>query len=94
MQSGRPFDVNCTLAWYDGCDFNMDGLGYDRPNMPSGVQRAGYSKKQFETGIFGNPSFLPGLPYDKSPAIDKFCPTASSRLFTGHLACLWRRTAT
>jgi hypothetical protein len=83
MQSGRPFDVNCTLAYYDGCDFNMDGLGYDRPNMPAGIQQTGYSKKQFEAGVFGNSTFVAGLPYDKSVAIDKFCPNGLVPFFDG-----------
>jgi hypothetical protein len=85
LQSGRPFDVFCGLNWYQGCDFNMDGLNYDRPNTPgSSVRRTGYSEKQFVSGVFGDPtrSFLPGS-VTNSAAIDQFCPNGLVPFFTG-----------
>ncbi len=42
LQSGRPFDVFCTDFWFNGCDFNMDGLRKDRPNAPSSVSTGGF----------------------------------------------------
>jgi len=76
LQSGRPFDVYCGQAWYNGCDFNMDGLPYDRPNRPTGIKTAGYSNSQFENGIFGSPvlSFSPSGYSRGSAAIQVFCP--------------------
>jgi hypothetical protein len=56
LQSGRPFDVYCGQAWFNGCDFNMDGLPYDRPNRPAGIKTSGFSNSQFENGLFGNPT--------------------------------------
>src|ERR1019366_7472268 len=55
LQSGRPFDVYCGLAWYSGCDFNMDGLPYDRPNRPAGIKTTGFSNRQFVNGLFSVP---------------------------------------
>ena len=62
LQSGRPFDVYCGLAWYNGCDFNMDGLAYDRPNRPAGIATSGFSNRQFVQGVFaqGVETFCPG----------------------------------
>ncbi len=76
LQSGRPFDVFCGLPWYDGCDFNMDSLDYDRPNSPTGVAKSGYSKHQFEAGVFGDPTRSVDLVTGAitSAAIDTFCP--------------------
>ena len=45
LQSGRPFDVYCGRYWFNGCDFNMDGLPYDRPNRPSGKQDCGFPER-------------------------------------------------
>lgn len=75
LQSGRPFDVYCGLAWYDGCDFNMDGLAYDRPNRPVGIKTTGFSNGQFENGLFGDPTqqFV-GFYSRTSAAIQTFCP--------------------
>jgi hypothetical protein len=80
LQSGRPFDVYCGQAWYNGCDFNMDGLPYDRPNRPAGIKTAGFSNSQFENGIFGNPtlSFSPTGFSRGSAAIQVFCPDNST----------------
>jgi hypothetical protein len=76
LQSGRPFDVYCGQAWYNGCDFNMDNLSYDRPNRPAGIQTSGFSNQQFENGVFGNPnlSFSPSTYSRTSAAIEVFCP--------------------
>lgn len=75
LQSGRPFDVYCGQAWYNGCDFNMDGLPYDRPNRPSGIKTAGFSNSQFENGIFGNPTLdFYGSFSRTSAALQTFCP--------------------
>ena len=75
LQSGRPFDVYCGLAWFSGCDFNMDNLNYDRPNRPAGIKTAGFSNSQFVNGLFGNPvqSFY-GAFSRTSQAIQTFCP--------------------
>jgi len=59
LQTGRPFDVFCGLAWYQGCDFNMDGLGYDRPNNNPIVARTGFSESQFLNGVFKLTDFCP-----------------------------------
>jgi hypothetical protein len=75
MQTGRPFDVFCSLAWYQGCDFNMDGLSYDRPNAPTGsVPRSGYGKTQFVNGVFGS---------TRSTAIKVFCPNGLVAFYAG-----------
>ena len=76
LQSGRPFDVYCGQPWYNGCDFNMDGLPYDRPNRPAGIKTAGYSNSQFINGLFGSPalSFSPSGFSRGSAAIQVFCP--------------------
>ncbi|MBV9573084.1 MAG: TonB-dependent receptor [Acidobacteriales bacterium] len=59
LQSGRPFDVYCGLAWFQGCDFNMDGLQYDRPNRPANLQTSGFSNEQFKNGVFTLQTFCP-----------------------------------
>jgi hypothetical protein len=79
LQSGRPFDVYCGQAWYNGCDFNMDGLAYDRPNRPAGVKTSGFSNTQFVNGLFGNPVLDPNYsalyPDSRtSQALQTFCP--------------------
>lgn len=77
LQSGRPFDVDCTLGWFDGCDFNMDGDYYARPNRPAGIKLAGFSNQQFVNGLFGNPALTfygPTLESRSSAAIQAFCP--------------------
>jgi hypothetical protein len=79
LQSGRPFDVYCGLPWYEGCDFNMDGLPYDRPNRPAGIKTTGFSNQQFVNGLFGNPTPLPFPEYTgyygrTSLASQVFCP--------------------
>ena len=75
LQSGRPFDVYCGQAWYNGCDFNMDGLAYDRPNRPSGIKTSGFSKSQFENGLFGDPALnFYGFFSRTSQASQTFCP--------------------
>lgn len=79
LQSGRPFDVYCGLAWFTGCDFNMDGLAYDRPNRPAGIKTSGFSNQQFVTGLFGDPTPLQYPAYTgfygrSSLASQVFCP--------------------
>jgi len=76
LQSGRPFDVYCGAAWFFGCDFNMDGLNYDRPNRPVGIKTAGLSNSQFVNGLFGNPAltFSPSGFSRTSQALQTFCP--------------------
>lgn len=77
LQSGRPFDVDCTLAWFLGCDFNMDGDNYARPNMPAGQKTRGFSNGQFESGLFGDPALtIYGFTAESrtSIAIEQFCP--------------------
>jgi len=76
LQSGRPFDVYCGLAWYSGCDFNMDGLAYDRPNRPAGIKTKGFSNQQLVNGLFGDPSFTysPSGDSRTSQASQVFCP--------------------
>jgi hypothetical protein len=76
LQSGRPFDVYCGQAWYNGCDFNMDDLPYDRPNRPAGLKTSGFSNQQFENGVFGDPTLTYSASYYSrtSAAIRVFCP--------------------
>jgi len=77
LQSGRPFDVDCTLGWYEGCDFNMDGDNYARPDRPAGLKVSGFSNQQFINGLFGNPALTfygPTFESRTSAAIQTFCP--------------------
>lgn len=75
LQSGRPFDVYCGQAWYNGCDFNMDGLPYDRPNRPAGIKAAGFKNSQFVNGLFGDPTLdFYGAFSRTSAALETFCP--------------------
>ncbi len=85
LQSGRPFDVYCGLAWFQGCDFNMDGLQYDRPNRPANLKMSGFSNQQFESGVFGSPSqtISGNGTVTHSPAIDVFCPNGIVAFFNG-----------
>jgi len=68
LQSGRAFDVFCGLAWFAGCDFNMDGLNYDRPNRPANLQTSGWDTQQFVTGAL---------------SVDQFCPNGLNPFFLG-----------
>lgn len=76
LQSGRPFDVYCGLAWFTGCDFNMDGLAYDRPNRPTGIKTVGFSNQQFVNGLFGDPTPISTERFygRTSQASQAFCP--------------------
>ena len=75
LQSGRPFDVDCVLGWYDGCDFNMDGDFYARPNLPAMQKLSGFSNQQFVDGLFGDPTLtFYGFSSRTSAAIQVFCP--------------------
>jgi hypothetical protein len=65
-QSGTPFTVFCqgrafapvrdaagTIVGNTGCDYNADGLQFDRPNLPSfGPSLSGLSNDDFLSGIF------------------------------------------
>jgi len=59
VQSGRPFSVYCSLAWFAGCDFNMDAEQNDRPNRPANLKTNGWSTSQFANGIFQVTDFCP-----------------------------------
>jgi len=75
LQSGTPFDVRCSTPFNPvknaagavigntGCDYNADGLAYDRPNSPSfGGYLGGFSRNQYLDGIFKVSDFpSPGL---------------------------------
>jgi hypothetical protein len=67
--TGLPFTVNTTQNFIPvtdgsgnvigntGGDFNADGTNYDVPNAPTfGRHLGGQSKKQFMSGIFGDPT--------------------------------------
>lgn len=85
LQSGRPFDVDCGLAWFQGCDFNMDGIPYDRPNAPANLKTSGFNNQQFVSGVFGSPSLTfsgPG-PTRMSQALSVFCPNGIVPFFDG-----------
>jgi hypothetical protein len=65
-QSGIPFSVICSgrsftpirdaagnIVGNSGCDYNADGFGYDRPNVPTfGTSLSGLSNDDFLNGIF------------------------------------------
>jgi hypothetical protein len=77
LQSGRPFDVYCGLFWFSGCDFNEDGLNYDRPNRPAGIKTSGFSNRQLVNGLFSDPTPLAtytGFYGRTSLASQVFCP--------------------
>jgi hypothetical protein len=72
LQSGRPFDVDCSLAWFQGCDFNMDGVQTDRPNRPAGVQTTGFSNQSLLNGALAVTTFCPNglVPFfDGTPCV-------------------------
>lgn len=83
LQSGRPFDVFCGLSAYEGCDFNMDGLNYDRPNAPANSPRSGFTEQQFLNGVFGNPARTITNGITDSAAIRGFCPNGLVPYFDG-----------
>ena len=70
-QSGTPFTVFCqgrafapirdaggTIVGNSGCDYNADGLQYDRPNVPQfGASLSGLSNDDFLRGIFSASDF-------------------------------------
>lgn len=74
LQSGRPFDVDCGLAWFQGCDFNMDAIAYDRPDAPGNLKASGFNNQQFVSGVFGSPSQVRNGSNLSSQAIAEFCP--------------------
>jgi hypothetical protein len=72
LQSGRPFDVDCSLAWFQGCDFNMDGVQTDRPNRPAGVKTSGFSNQALVSGALALTTFCPNglVPFfDGTPCV-------------------------
>ena len=81
LQSGRPFDVDCSLAWFQGCDFNMDGVQTDRPDRPANLRTSGFSNHEFESGIFGSPAAPAGSDQAHSPAVELFCPNGRVAFF-------------
>jgi hypothetical protein len=89
LQSGRPFDVFCGLAWFSGCDFNQDDLAYDRPNRPAGIKMSGFSNEQLVSGIFGDPAltFL-GCCSRTSEASQMFCPSGLNSILDSAAQCL------
>jgi hypothetical protein len=70
-QSGTPFTVFCqgrafspirdsagAIVGNSGCDYNADGLQFDRPNVPaSGASMSGLSNDDFLRGIFAAADF-------------------------------------
>ena len=55
VNGGCP--AGSTITGDAGGDFNADGTNYDVPNAPSfGRHLSGQSKKQFLTGVFGDPT--------------------------------------
>ena len=78
LQSGRPFQVNCSVPFQpvrnsagaivgnNGCDYNADGFNNDFPNAPSfGGYLTGLDRSKFVTGIFQASDFpkpAPGSP--------------------------------
>jgi Carboxypeptidase regulatory-like domain/TonB dependent receptor len=88
VQSGRPFDVYCGAYWFNGCDFNMDGLPYDRPNRPAGIKTTGFSNSQFVNGLFGNPGITTyGLYLNSrtSQASQTFCPNGLNSILDAYI---------
>jgi len=83
LQSGRPFDVYCGLAWFQGCDFNLDDIPYDRPDRPANLSTAGFSNQQFVAGVFGNPTQTRTPIQVTSPAIQNFCPGGLVAFYNG-----------
>jgi hypothetical protein len=52
IQAGNPINVFMSAPWPRG-DFNADGFNNDRPNAPSSeVRRSGWTRAEFQTGIF------------------------------------------
>jgi hypothetical protein len=78
LQSGTPFSVYCSTAFSPvlnasgavvgntGCDYNADGMTYDRPNAPSfGGYLGGMSRQQYLNGMFQASDFpAPGVGQD------------------------------
>ena len=77
-QSGTPFTVSCqglafapirdaagNIVGNNGCDYNADGLQFDRPNVPTfGSSLSGLSNDDFLRGIFAAADFpkpAPGI---------------------------------
>jgi hypothetical protein len=53
LQSGFPFNVNTTLSYAAGGDYNGDGVNNDRPNLPSfGLELPDDSDEAYRNGLF------------------------------------------
>ena len=68
LQSGFPFNVNTTLSYAAGGDYNGDGVNNDRPNLPSfgltppSTDQQAYRDGLFVAADFPRPSVLGTLP--------------------------------
>jgi hypothetical protein len=53
LQSGFPFNVNTTLSYAAGGDYNGDGVNNDRPNLPAfGLELPDNSQEAYRNGLF------------------------------------------
>ena len=63
---GVPYTVFCGASFAAGCDYNANGAGYDRPNVPTfGDSMDGSNNDDYLTGIFKASDFptpAPGVP--------------------------------
>jgi hypothetical protein len=73
LQSGTPIDITSSAAFPKG-DWNADGQNGDRPDAPGpGVQRNGFSRSAFLTGILAASVFpIPALGTDGTLGRDVF----------------------
>jgi hypothetical protein len=73
-QTGTPFTVVCqrgfvpvrnaagAIVGNSGCDYNLDGTNYDRPNVPTFGDSISGGNQDFITGVFKASDFpVPGL---------------------------------
>ncbi len=53
LQSGFPFNVNTSLSFAAGGDYNGDGVNNDRPNLPAfGLELPNNSQQAYRDGLF------------------------------------------
>lgn len=53
FQSGFPFNVNTSLSYAAGGDYNGDGVNNDRPNLPAfGLELPNNSQQAYRDGLF------------------------------------------
>jgi hypothetical protein len=91
LQSGTPIDVTSSASFPKG-DWNADGQNGDRPDAPGPVvQRNGFSRSAFLTGIFTAAQFPSatlgadgpwGVMYSGAPVLPRWIC-----LFPGNFAC-------